>query len=472
MSTVSTLEGLLGAADVVVIGAGLAGHCAALAAAQAGAEVALIEKADRPGGSTIMSAGSFALAGTDLQRQAGIEDSPAQLAQELMKVSGGRADPLLVSAYVEDQLETYAWLRDLGVEFHGLSLSSGTNVPRTHPTQSPQLIAALHRQAMHTPSIRFTAGVAARRLLAGQDGRIHAVELEASGASAVIQARNGVVLASGGFTRDPQRVESCSPGLGRAPAWGGIANTGDGLTMAEEHGAALADMEFVAATFGVTLNHYPDTSVRAGDELLLRMAMYRGGIAVNLQACRFADESQSYKKLATLCLQQPRALAFQLFDQRIMDQSVPNPSVNDFADVLQRGVLRQAPNWPALAQQVGLDGARLQATVDRYNAMVDRGHDEDFQRTTLGGGFGKPVRLDAPPFFALPCSAAMLSTYAGLRIDPQMRVLRTDGSPIPGLFAAGEVVGGFHGAGYMSGSALGKAAIFGRRAGHHATVRT
>jgi fumarate reductase flavoprotein subunit len=472
MSTAAILDSLPGAADVVVIGAGLAGHCAALAAAQAGGQVALIEKADRPGGSTVMSAGSFALAGTDLQRRAGIEDSPAQLTQELMKISGGRADPRLVDAYVEDQLETYAWLKAQEVEFHDLSLSSGTSVPRTHPTHSPQLIAALHQQVLHTPSIRFAAGVAARRLLAGRDGRIGAVELQAAGATAVIQARCGVVIASGGFTRDPQRVESCSPGLSRAPAWGGIANTGDGLTMAEEHGASLADMEFVAATFGVVLNHYPDTSVRAEDELLLRMAMYRGGIAVNLQACRFADESQSYKKLATLCLRQPRAVAFQLFDQRIMDQSVPNPSVNDFAGVLRRGVLRQAPNWPALAQQVGLDGARLQATVDRYNAMVDRGHDEDFQRTTLGGGFGKPVRLDAPPFFALPCSAAMLSTYAGLRIDPQMRVLRTDGSPIPGLFAAGEVVGGFHGAGYMSGSALGKAAIFGRRAGHHATVRT
>ncbi|MDO8945200.1 MAG: FAD-binding protein [Burkholderiaceae bacterium] len=106
----------------------------------------------------------------------------------------------------------------------------------------------------------------------------------------------------------------------------------------------------------------------------------------------------------------------------------------------------------------------------RYNGFVDAGVDADFGRTTLGGGFGKPVRLDTEPFYALPCSAAVLSTYAGLKVDAQMRVMRASGKPIANLFAAGEVVGGFHGLGCMSGSSLGKAAIFGRIAGRLAVT--
>lgn len=471
MSPASPDRKLPTSADVVVVGAGLAGHCAALSAAQAGARVLVLEKTDRPGGSTVLSAGSIALAGTDLQREAGFEDTPAQLAEELMKISGGYADRGLVDAYVQDQLDTYEWLKGQGVVFHALSLSSGTNVPRTHPTHATQLIAALHEKLLQTPSIGFHVNAAAQRLVTDRGGAVTGVVVQEPGGMTTIEARCGVVLASGGFTRDAQRIERCSPGLGHAPAWGGLGNTGDGLTMAEALGAGLVDMEFVNATFGVVLNHYPERSIRPSDELLLRMAMYRGGIAVNLDGRRFADESQSYKKLATLCLQQPQAVAFQLFDQRIMDQSASHPSVNDFAGALQRGAVKVASTWRTLARELGIDGDRLEATVQRYNEMVDRGRDEDYQRATLGGGFGKPVRLDAPPFYALPCSAAMLSTYAGLRIDPQMRVLRADGSSIPGLYAAGEVVGGFHGAGYMSGSALGKAAIFGRRAGRHATNR-
>jgi fumarate reductase flavoprotein subunit len=451
--------------DVIVLGAGLAGHCAALAAAEASVDVVLLEKSPKPGGSSVMSAGSFALAGTDLQRSAGIEDSPDRLAEELLKISGGRADPALVRVYVEHQLETYEWLKRHGVLFHGITLSSGTAVPRTHPTNSEQLISVLHARALQSSRIHFVPHTAAKRLLIGASDEVNGVEVEGPGGSASIAVRAGVVVASGGFTRNRALIERFAPGLGSAPAWGGAGNTGDGLLLAAELGADLADMQFVAGTFGVAINHYPDTSVRPGDELVLRMAMYRGGIAVNLEAKRFADESQSYKKLATLCLKQPKAIAFQIFDQPVMDQSVTNPSVNDLQGAEQRGFVRSAGTLRELAAMFGLDGEQLEATLARYNDFVDAGLDADFQRSTLGGSFGKLVPIKTPPFYALPCSVALLSTYAGLRVNETMQVLRESGAPIARLYAAGEVIGGFHGEGYMSGSALGKAAIFGRIAG-------
>ena len=238
--------------------------------------------------------------------------------------------------------------------------------------------------------------------------------------------------------------------------------------MAWELGADLLDMGYVTGTFGVAINRYPDVEVRPGDGLLLRMAMYRGGIAVNLEGKRFADESQSYKALATRCLAQPRAIAFQVFDQAVMDQSAPTPTVNDLEGALRKGVVRRADFVRGLAELVGLDPAALESTVARYNEMVRRGEDSDFGRRTLGGGFGKPVTLETPPWYILPCSAALLSTYCGLRVDTSMRVQDVRRRSIGRLHAAGEVVGGFHGAGYMSGSSLGKAVIFGRVAGRSA----
>lgn len=459
------------AVDVIVLGGGLAGHCAALAAAEAGAKVVILEKMDKPGGSTLMSAGSFALAGTDLQKQIGIEDTPEGLAAELMKVSGNLADPKLIDIYVQNQIDAYEWLKRQGVVFHKVSLSSSTSVPRTHPTNSPQLIAALHAKVLETPGISYLPHAAAKRLLTdAQQDRVLGVEVESGGVTSEIKARSGVVIATGGFTRSRSFIEKYAPELKHAPAWGGVGNTGDGLEMACALGAELLDMGYVTGTFGVAINHYPDMGTREGDPLLLRMAMYRGGIAVNLNAERFADESLSYKKLASYCLQQPKAVAFQIFDQRVMDQSAPNPAVNDFRGAQEKGVVKQADTLKELAQLIGIDGARLEATVARYNGFVDAGVDADFGRATLGGGFGKPVRLDTAPFYALPCSAAVLSTYAGLKVDEQMRVMRASGKPVSNLFAAGEVVGGFHGSGYMSGSSLGKAAIFGRIAGRLAAT--
>jgi fumarate reductase flavoprotein subunit len=114
---------------------------------------------------------------------------------------------------------------------------------------------------------------------------------------------------------------------------------------------------------------------------------------------------------------------------------------------------------------VGLDPTELSATVERYNSFVDDGADLDFGRRTLGKGYGRIVRIATPPFYILPCAAALFTTYGGLKVNDRMQVVAITGEPIEGLYAVGEVIGGFHGQGYMSGSALGKAAIFGKVAG-------
>lgn len=453
-----------GGPDVVVVGAGLAGLSAALAAREGGARVVVLEKTDAPGGSTVTSGGSFAFGGTAEQRDLGIDDSPERLREDLARVGGGAAEPALQDLYVARQLDTHGWLKRQGVQFHKVSLSSNTSVPRTHPTRPRQVIEALLSRAREA-GVDLRTGAAALRLLPASDpAAVGGVQL---GDGARLEA-GAVVLASGGFARNADMVRRYAPALAQAHAWGGAGNTGDGIAMALPWGAALADMDFVAGTFGVAIARYPETEPRPGDEVLLRMAMYRGAVAVNLEGRRFADESLSYKKLGTLCLAQPRGIAFQVFDQPIMAQSAPAPNLNDFEDALAKGAIRRAESLPELARSVGLDAGRLVATIERYNHDIEHGVPDEFGRRTLGGGVGTPVPLRTPPYYVLPCCTALLATYCGLRVDTLMRVKTAQDLPIAGLYAAGETVGGFHGAGYMSGSALGKAAIFGRVAGAEA----
>lgn len=455
-------------ADVIVVGAGLAGHCAALSAAEAGASVLLLEKTPRYGGSSITAGGSFAFSGTEDQRAAGIEDSDELFRADLFKAANDKCDPVLVSAYLARQHETHAWLKSMGVEFHKVSLSSSTSVPRTHPTSPRQLLAALHERLQADARIRWMPATAARRLLTDARGRVAGLELADGGQ---LPARGGVVLATGGFSRSPEYIEKFAPELCTAPAWGGEGNTGDGMTMARALGADFLDTGYVTGTYGISINHYPDLASRAGDEPYLRMANYRGAIVVNLEAKRFADESISYKKLGAYTLAQPRAVAFQVLDQAIMDQSAVAPNINDFRSVLELGMIRQANDWRTLGESVGLDGTALEQTVVKYNADIKAGHDSEHGRQTLGGGFGKPVPLERAPFYIFPCTTAVLATYCGLRIDAEGRVINVYGEVIEGLYAAGECTGGFHGAGYVSGTALGKAAIFGRAAALHAARR-
>ena len=449
--------------DLIVLGGGLAGHCAALQAAQLNASVLLVEKMPRYGGSSMQSSGSFAFAGTAAQRENNINDSGDLLLKDILRSSANRAVPALAELYVREQEQTYEWLTNQGVEFHPIALSSNQVVPRTHPTNPRQLMDALHAKVLASAQISYVAGLGADHLIVDPNGCVAAVSFQPSDGTPPkrVRAHKGVVLATGGFSRNRELIDKFSPRLNRALVLGGEGNTGDGLRMAWKLGADLVDMPFINGTFGASLNNYPSLDIRPGQEPMLVLSIYRGGIAVNRNAERFADESISYKTLGEICLSQPDAVGFQIWDQKIMDQSVPQPTSNDFAQALRRGLVKQADDIGSLAASVGLDPKRLTQVVEQYNRDVAEGRDSVHGRTSLGKGWGKLAMIDTAPFYILPCSTAVLATYCGLKVDGRMRVIDVEGNPIPHLYAAGEVVGGFHGEGYMSGSALGKSAIFG-----------
>jgi fumarate reductase flavoprotein subunit len=454
--------------DVVVIGAGMAGHCAALAGAQAGGRVLMLEKNARYGGSTAMCGGAFAFAGTDIQKAKGIDDSAERLEHDLLAAGKHRNDRALVHVYAERQFEAYRWLEGLGLSFDQVSLSGSQSVPRNHSVDPGQALATLHRHALGS-GVVYRAGAAAERLATqGEGGERRVTGVELRGGER-IQARGGVVIATGGFSRAADLVERFAPHLRAARPMGGEGNTGDGLRMAWALGADLVDMGFAKGTFGA-----PVATVAPGHEgkaPRIVSAMYRGAIVVNAKGRRFVDESVSYKTIGDRCLEQSDALAFQIFDQQVMDQSAPLPTVVDFKAALAAGLLESAHSVDELARLLAIDAEGLGDTVARYNEACVGERADDFGRTSLSTGYGKPTRVEVAPFYGLACTTGLTSTYCGLRTDTDARVLDVFGKVIDGLYASGEVMGGFHGETYMSGSSLAKGCIFGRLAAAHAANR-
>jgi fumarate reductase flavoprotein subunit len=219
-------------------------------------------------------------------------------------------------------------------------------------------------------------------------------------------------------------------------------------------GAGLADIGHVAGTYG----QHAETS---DDEHELLTANYLGAILVNVHGQRFADESASYKVLGSAVLGQPGRTAFQIFDAVVRARSKPGVPLSDMERLEELGHLVSAPTISALGRELGIPPERLERTVAQYNESVSGRRDDPFGRTGLVNGVGSLVRLETPPFYAYAAVTAMTSTYGGLSVGADTAVKRVDGSRIEGLYAAGEVVGGFHGASYMTGTALTKALVFG-----------
>jgi len=448
MSTVRT--------QLVVVGGGAAGFAAALEAAQRGTQVLLLEKTTDIGGSSAMSGGCLAFAGTDLQEAEGVHDSDELLRSDLIEVGQNDNDPEVVDAYVRNQLDTYRWLKGLGVPFSpSLESSSGQSVPRVHTVDPADMVRLLAARCAATGRVDVRMATRAVRLLR-KDEHSPVTGLQAEGPQGPlkIESDHGVLLASGGFGRNAELVHRFAPHYAEAFFIGGEGNVGDGLRMAWKLGADMRDMAYIKGTFG---KHPTDTHNNHSC-----LAVYKGAIAVNQDGKRFVDESISYKLLGDAVMAQEYHTGYQIFDEPIFRSGDDRVRILDFNRRMEEGLIFKADTLEALARQIEVPYATLKETVDRYNAGVDAGHDPDFGRKALVHRHGALRPIKEGPYYAYPSTAAVFGTYCGLRVDAQMHVIDVFDEPIAGLYAAGEVMGGFHGGAYMTGSALGKAVVFGR----------
>ncbi|KFX69636.1 reductase [Pseudomonas taeanensis MS-3] len=447
--------------QLLVIGGGLAGFAAALSAAEAGVNVLLLEKTAAAGGSSAMSGGCLAFAGTDLQHQRGIEDSAELLFRDLVEVGKGECDEAIVRAYSDHQLATYEWLKAHGVSFQPvIEAASGQSVPRVHNVDPADMVRQLQQAALNTGKVEVLYNSRALRLLRDAAGRVVGVSAEQAGQALEVHAARGVILACGGFVHDRELIHRFAPQYDQAVFIGGAGNEGDGLRMAWAVGADVRDMVHIKGTYG---KHPMDENNHHAC-----LAVYKGAIAVNQEGRRYVDESLSYKLLGDACMQQSYGVTYQILDRDIMHSGDNRVRILDFERRLEEGLFVQADSLEQLAKLLELPEAQFLAEVAAYNEAVSKGETPAFGRRHLVHLHGQLRTISSPPFYAYPSTAAVFGTYCGVKIDAQMRVYDVFGAPIEGLLAAGEMVGGLHGAAYMTGSALGKAAIFGRLAAANA----
>ncbi|RRJ87024.1 FAD-dependent oxidoreductase [Gulosibacter macacae] len=438
--------------DLVVLGAGIAGLTTATAAAERGLRVALVEKTEAVGGSSAMSGGWFAFSGTPEQDAAGVDDSAELFLQDMLEVGEHRNDKTLLDAYLARQEQAAAWLRDHGAVFTQVEISSGQSAKRSHLSDIKDVLAKLHAAFEVAGGTSYLGHRATRLVVEGE--RVVGVQIEAADGILELHSRGGVVIATGGFSRGSEMLKVFAPDQLAAIPYGGKGNTGDGLRMAWRLGAGMADMSFVSGTYG----SHPDTTDEFHE---LLTAYYLGAIIVNQSGERFTDEAQSYKTLGREVLKQQDGLGYQIFDATVRAKSERGVPLKDMDTLEDIGHLHRADTLAELADIIGVDADALAATVEAYNRVVGGETVDPQGRTSLCNGVGELKPIAQAPFFAYPAKSLMTTTYCGVTITPQGEVTNVDGEVIDGLYAVGEVTGGFHGAAYMTGTSLGKGAVFG-----------
>jgi tricarballylate dehydrogenase len=477
-----------GSFDVVVVGCGIAGLSAAVAAAEGGARVALLERATREerGGQTRWTEAYLRMK-TETEVSDDFESHLAENAgghvdPTLIDAMGGArehwpsflkalpiADPDVIGAFADAAGPTIAWLKQQGVRFDFLPTQFLT---RTQPRLLPvggglAMVEALAGRAEQL-GVMFLYETAAMRLLQTDDGAIAGIEAQERGRRLRLQAR-AVVLGSGGFEGNPEML---SQYLGprstylRPISRGGYYNKGEGIRMALEIGAAPC------GDFGSYHAEPIDPRSGAAEPSLM---IFQYGILVNREGRRFTDEAPGaidafYEPVTRRIYEQSEGLAYVVLDAKIED--VPNYKVAIRTD--QPAIT--APTLEQLAARLRIPVDTFVATVDAYNAAC-RG--DAFKPLEVDGlsttgleprksNWARP--LDRGPFSAYPIISANVFTFGGLKIDGSARVLDLDGEPIAGLYAAGEVVGMYH-RNYTGATSVLKGAVFGRLAGIDAAVR-
>jgi 3-oxo-5alpha-steroid 4-dehydrogenase len=459
--------------DVVVVGFGIAGGCAALEAARAGARVLLLERAAVHGGTSSMSGGHFYLGGgTAVQRATGHDDDVEEMVKYLT-ATAKEPEPDKIRAYCEGAAEHLDWLEDLGFEFErsyypekaviqpgtqGLMFTGNEKVwpyrdqavpaPRGHKvpvpgdTEGTRVVMDLLRGKVEEAGVEVRYETGAAHLVADDAGDVVGLAWRSFDETGYVRA-SAVVLAAGGFVMNPDMVAAHTPALGsKLFTLGSTYDDGLGIRLGASVGAELKHMDepFITAPF------YPPS-------VLVK------GIVVNRLGERFVAEDSYHARTSYFTMQQPDQAAYLIVDSEHIEH--PTMPLCPFID-----------GWETVAEMeegLGLPTGSLAKTLDRYNEHAAKGEDPDFHK--------HPDWLapqDTGPWGAydLTLGKALYAgfTLGGIRVTVDGQAQRPDGSVVRGLYAAGACASNLaqDGAGYCSGTQLGEGSFFGRRAGRHA----
>jgi 3-oxo-5alpha-steroid 4-dehydrogenase len=456
--------------DVIVVGLGCAGACAAVEAAEAGAEVLVLERSGGGGGTSAMSGGLIYMGGgTPVQEACGYADTVEGMQTFLSAACGPEVDTAKVEVFCAESVAHFHWLEAHGVPFKRsfypepsmeaptddcLVFSGGEDahpfaaltppVPRAHKPRHPNAAGGFLMQCLVAATEKSGAAVVtdarADTLIVEGDGRVAGVVVRHDGTERCIRARRGVVLTAGGFINDPEMVRRLSPLLARCSFKLGVpGDDGRAIRMAMGAGADVIRMHAGEVAIPITP---PRRLVR--------------GILVTAAGQRFINEDAYYGRVGQEGLFRHDGRMFFIHDTATYERSLAGFEATYVEETIA-----------GLERSSGLPTGSLQATVALYNQHAAAGRDPLFHKHPQ---FLQP--LTQAPFAAIDCSTDKVLwatfTLGGLRTRPSGAVLTPDGAAIPGLYAAGRTTSGIAAYGYVSGISLGDGTFFGRRAGRTA----
>ncbi len=479
--------------DVMVIGGGNAALCAALAAAERGASALLLERApqDRRGGNSYVTAGAMRFPYRGTEDVAQIVSDPAlkrperieigqytedEFLEDLRRVTQGEGDPALAQALVSGAFPTMKWVREKGVEFvlaydrqsflvNGRHRFWGGLIVKTKG-EGPGLIDTLYR-ACQRARVAVQYGARATGLEWEDAPRWWRVQATIDGRPREYRAL-AVVLACGGFEANPEmRAAHLGPRWKAVKVRGTPFNTGDGIRMGLAAGARPFGDWGGCHAVAWDVNAPACNEERLGQHF--ERDSYPLGLYVNLRGERFVDEgaefrNYTYARFGQEIIRQPRQVAFQIFDQKVVPL-LKKPYT------LPRTTRVEARTLAELAKKAGIEARSLDRTIAQYNAAVN---DRVFDPAQKDGKAAMTVtppksnwaqRLDTPPYVCFPVTCGITFTFGGVKITPQAEVVGADERRIAGLFACGEVAAGLFYHNYPGGAGLMAGAVFGRMAG-------
>ncbi|QKF07259.1 flavocytochrome c [Berryella wangjianweii] len=433
--------------DIVIVGSGGAGLSAAISAYDKGVKsILVLEKMPMTGGNTNYSSSGMNASETMFQKEQGIEDSNSLFAEETLTGGHDTGDSELVKFMCDNSGPAIAWLNDLGIKLDSITLTGGMSVKRCHrPTDGSAvgktLVPGLLK-AVEERKIEVRINCDAKELIKDGDA-VTGVKVEEKGKAYDIAAK-AVILASGGLGANIDMVTKYRPDLKGYVTTNQSGATGDGYAMAEAAGAELVQMDQIQIHPTVQQEH---------SQLIAEGIRGAGAILVNSEGKRFFNEMSTRDKVSAAELEQPGGFAWEVFDQQVYDK---NKAVGNYD---KAGLVVKGASVAELAEAIKVDAATLKATIDTYNAVTTDGKADEFGRDKGLIAFAEGS------MYAIKVAPGIHHEMGGIRINVKNEALTASGTPIKGLYAAGEVTGGIHGNNRIGGNAICDIEVFGKNVG-------
>jgi fumarate reductase flavoprotein subunit len=468
--------------EIVVVGGGGTGFAAAVAAAEQGAKVILLEKHSAAGGNTAMARGILA-ADSEVQKRMSIAASQDDVFKTGMEYSHWKINPRIWRTIVNKSANTIQWLENKGIKFNEIPSQYPGQLLRTwHCVDSsgstgPSIIKVLRKNLEELGQTLIT-NCRVKRILTSPKGVVSGVLAESGGRELNVKAES-VIIATGGYGGNKELLKKYISSYSDNTIYVGFPhNTGDGLKMAIEVGAGTDGL-------GTLMLHPPrylksiHVNAVAHEPFL---------IWINKNGERFTDETTTFHHIESgnAIDRQPDKLTYAVFDEKIKNRIIeegirvvglPDTGIwaggkltnlnRELQAEVEKGDVQISQSWDGIAKWIGVPVKTLTTTINEYNRYCDQGYDEVFakERRYL-------QELRTPPYYAIRCYLAFLTTVGGIKINQSMEVLGKQDKPIAGLYAGGDTTGGWEGDTYcmfLAGSALGFAINSGRIAGENAS---